>query len=102
MARTHLIALDRHRVPGNERYLTVSNELLDLKLIGNKLREEYPELQGRIPESEDASSGRWENSFCKVDTSKGDNIFGRDWKSGYDSVKGIVFNVLKWEKENLN
>lgn len=38
--------------------------------------------------------------LAKVDLKKGDSVSGAMWKSGYESVKAIVEDVLRWERDN--
>lgn len=100
VARAHILSLDRSKVPGNERYVLASSELLDLRAIANRLRKENPEWASRIPEMEELPSSHLQGKFATIDTSKADGVFGTDWKSAFDSVKETVANVIRWEKEN--
>ncbi|KAF2844376.1 hypothetical protein T440DRAFT_559659 [Plenodomus tracheiphilus IPT5] len=100
VAQTHVVSLDRKKVPGNERYILTSQEILDLRSIAADLRAQYPELAKRIPELQKSSEPRRADGFAKVDTSKAEAVFGNQWKSHYDSVKEAVLDVVNWEKEN--
>jgi nucleoside-diphosphate-sugar epimerase len=100
VARTHILSLDRTKVPGNERYFLASSEPLDLRVIASKLRKEKPEWASRLPEVEVLPTSRLQGKFAKIDTAKADKVFGTDWKSAYESVKETVADVIEWEKKN--
>jgi nucleoside-diphosphate-sugar epimerase len=97
VAKCHVLALDQGKVKGNERYLTVSNETLELRKIVDKLKQELPELAGRLPTFEERNEAL---KLATVDLKKGNAVFGTAWKSAYESVKATVEDVLRWEKEN--
>jgi len=87
-------------VPGNERYILVSPEIMDLRAIAVDLRAESPELAKRIPALQPNLERRRPETFAKIDTSKSEAAFGTQWKSGHDTIKEVVLDVVKWEKEN--
>ncbi|KAF2873571.1 hypothetical protein BDV95DRAFT_605065 [Massariosphaeria phaeospora] len=99
VARIHVLSLDRTKVPGNERYLLAAHEIHDLRAVGLKLRAEHPELASRIPELQERPQ-KTADTFAKLDLSKTDRVFGKDWKSAYESVERTVFDIVKWEEEN--
>lgn len=100
VARTHILSLDRSKVPGNERYLIASSEPFDLRVIANKLRKEKPEWASRLPEVEVLPTSRLQGKLATINTTKADKVFGSDWKSAYESVKETVADVIEWEKKN--
>ncbi|KAI4667253.1 uncharacterized protein J4E79_001938 [Alternaria viburni] len=100
VAKSHVTALDRNKVPGNERYLLVSPEIMDLRAIAVDLRAESLELTKRIPALQPNLERRGPEKFAKIDTSKSEAVFGTQWKSGHDTIKEVVLDVVKWEKEN--
>lgn len=91
-----MIALDKDRVKGNERYLITSHEIFNLRKIAKELRERYPELRERIPELEQKEG--LEERVCKIDTGKADKVFGREWMQATESVKLTVEDILRWEE----
>jgi hypothetical protein len=100
VARTHVLSLDRTKVPGNERYVLASSEPLDLRAIVSKLRKEKPEWASRLPEVEVLPTSRLQGKFATINTAKADKVFGTDWKSAYDSIKETVTDAIKLEKKN--
>ncbi|KAL5459608.1 hypothetical protein PMIN06_002750 [Paraphaeosphaeria minitans] len=66
------------------------------------MRKEYAELAHRLPDVviDEQGHGRRKAKLVKVDTSKSDVVFGTEWRSAYDSIKEIVLDVVRWEKEN--
>jgi NADPH-dependent methylglyoxal reductase len=100
VARSHVLSLDRTKVPGNDRYLIASSELFDLRAVAAKLRKETPEWASRLPEIEVLPASRLQGKFATIDTAKGDGVFGADWKSAYESLKETVADVIEWEKKN--
>ena len=99
VARVHVLSLDSDKVPGNRRYLLASDEIVDLRRVASRMKEEYPELAGRLPDVEvddEGYQGR-KAMLAQIDTSASDAVFGREWKSAYDSIKEIVLDVARWE-----
>ncbi|KAF1994355.1 NAD(P)-binding protein [Amniculicola lignicola CBS 123094] len=99
VARTHVLSIDRQRVPGNERYFTAVKEPLDLRAVAKELREKYPETRKLIPEFEETATVDLGAKFVKWDGEKADKVFG-PWKSQVESIKEIVFDVLRFEEKN--
>ncbi|KAF1971088.1 NAD(P)-binding protein [Bimuria novae-zelandiae CBS 107.79] len=102
VARVHVLSLDAEKVPGNWRYLLVSPEIVDVRSVAARMRKEYPELADRLPDVEVDAEGyeKKKAKLAKMDTSKSDEIFGTEWKSAYDSIKEIVLDTVRFEKES--
>lgn len=100
VAHCHILALDTHNVRGNERYLVAAPGILDIRKIINQLRGEISEIKERVPALKEVDIKDIESKLVKLDTSKADKVFGREWKSGYDSIKATAEDVLGWEKKN--
>ena len=102
VARTHVLSLDAEKVPGNRRYLLASPEVVDLRSVNAKMREEYPGLRERLSDVKIDEEGfeTRKAKLAKIDTSKSDCVFGTGWKSAYDSIKEIVLDAARWEGEN--
>lgn len=100
VANRHILSLDRNKVTGNQRYLVTRAEPLNLRAIAARLRKEHPELADRLPDlPEDAGVVAAKEKLCKIDLSKSNAAFGTQWTDVYESVKRIVFDVVRWEKE---
>ncbi|KAJ4290611.1 hypothetical protein N0V90_010829 [Kalmusia sp. IMI 367209] len=104
VAKAHVLSLDARKVPGNRRYILASPEVVDLRTVAARLRQEYPDLAERLPDVEVDEDGftAKKAKLAEVDTNKSDEIFGTEWKSAYDSIKEIVLDAVKWEKEKGN
>ncbi|KAF2678606.1 NAD(P)-binding protein [Lentithecium fluviatile CBS 122367] len=100
VAGTHILSLDREKVPGNRRYLLTHPETVNLRAVAAKLRREHPELAGRLPDLPEEDSVWAKEKLVKIDTSKADAVFGTQWTDAYESIKAIVFDVLRWEEQN--
>lgn len=96
VAKCHVLALDQGKVKGNERYLIASNEVLELRKIVDKLKQESPELGERLPAFEESTKPL---KLANVDLTKGNTAFGTAWKSAYESVKATVEDSLSWERD---
>lgn len=97
-----MLALDREKVPGNKRYLLASPEIVDLRSVVARMKQEYPEMANRLPgvETDEDGHRRKKARLVKVDTKQSDAVFGTTWKSAYDSIKEIVLDAVRWEEAN--
>ncbi|KAF2735710.1 NAD(P)-binding protein [Polyplosphaeria fusca] len=98
VALTHIRSLSPSIIPGNQRYLVAAPSMLDLRGVARELRATDAGLAARIPDVEPRASAEWKT--CKLDTSKADKVFGREWKGQVESVRAVVRDVVEWEKEN--
>lgn len=98
VARCHILSMSKAKVPGNERYLLASKDILNLRKIVNEIRRETPAVAERISTFVDERD-TFEGKIANLDTSKADKVFGTEWKGGYNSIRETVLDVLKWEKE---
>ena len=98
VAHRHILALDRGKVAGNQRYLLTRAEPLNLRAVLVRLRKEHPELASRIPDLPD-DVDMAAKKLCKVDLTKSDATFGTQSSDMYESVAQIVFDAVKWEQE---
>jgi NADPH-dependent methylglyoxal reductase len=89
----HLKSLDLEKVPGNERYLIRSRELMSAPRLAKKLREKYPQLKNRIPEGGDYDD--WKEPITEVDVSKAEKVFGHQWKGAWESAEAVFDDIVK-------
>jgi nucleoside-diphosphate-sugar epimerase len=100
VAHRHILSLDREKVAGNQRYLVTRAEPLSLRAVAARLRKEHPELADRLPDlPQDGTAA--EQKLCNVDLTKSDATFGTQWRDTYDSVAQVIFDVVRWEKEEV-
>jgi hypothetical protein len=95
VAEMHVRSLDTNAVPGNKRYIGASG-VADGYEIARKIREEYPELRNRVPE---ASGSGLPKVLFKFDMSETDAVFGKNWKSVWESAKATVEDIITTEKK---
>ncbi|KAJ4356629.1 uncharacterized protein N0V89_004665 [Didymosphaeria variabile] len=102
VARAHVLALEQEKVPGNHRYLLASHEGVNLRSVVARMKKEYPEVADRLPDVQVDEEGYESRraKLAKIDTSKSDTIFGTEWKTAYDSIKEIVLDAVRWEKDD--
>jgi len=102
VARVHIQALDRVRIKGNARYLLASHEIVNLRAVAKRLREEDPRLAEVLPDVELDVEGfeKRKARLARLDLSESDALFGVTWKSAYESIKEIVLDDLRWNEEN--
>ncbi len=97
MANVHVLSLSPS-VPGNERYMFHSPELLAVNDMARAIREDFPQLRHRIPAPEEGAGSGLEANMVKTDTSKFLNAFGLTvFKSARQSVKETVEDILASE-----
>jgi hypothetical protein len=93
VATHHIMSLDPKVVPGNERYVIRSRDLMSAPRLAKKIREKYPELKDRVPEGGDQDG--WPTPLARSDVSKAEKVFGSNWKSAWESVEAMVKDVIK-------
>lgn len=88
-------SLDRS-VPGNERYLFHSHELMLGDVVVNLIRKRFPELKDRVPVG--ATSAELPPNMMRTNIEKAERIFGTEWKSMEISVMDMVYDIIKAEQ----
>ena len=97
VARIHLEALSP-QIPGNERYLFHSPELLAPNPIALAIREKFPQLRDRVPAPEEGAGSGVPPNLIRTDTAKFEKAFGkRDWKSGRISAEETVQDIVDYD-----
>ncbi|EXJ63791.1 hypothetical protein A1O7_00126 [Cladophialophora yegresii CBS 114405] len=101
VARIHVDALSP-RIPGNQRYLFHSPELMAPNPIAAAIREEFPQLRDRVPapvpEEGSGSDDGMPANLVKTDMSKFESAFGkRTWKSARVSALEAVQDIVDYE-----
>jgi NADPH-dependent methylglyoxal reductase len=96
VAAIHVKALSPS-VPGNERYLFHSRDLLSGDKAAHYIREKYPELKNRVPAGD--VNVKSPPNMITTDISKGEAAFGSTWKSWQDTVTDLVNDIILFEKE---
>ncbi|KIY00221.1 uncharacterized protein Z520_03906 [Fonsecaea multimorphosa CBS 102226] len=105
VSRVHVQALSP-RIPGNERYMFHSPELMIGDDIARAVRENFPQLRDRVPAPEEGAAGAAADNnsgvspnLVKTDMSKFEQAFGRQqWKSARDSARETVKDIVAYEE----
>ncbi|OQV03402.1 hypothetical protein CLAIMM_08451 [Cladophialophora immunda] len=89
-------AVDIQNVPGNERYLIKGPGVLDANELAGRIREEFPELRGRVP----APTTREKSDsppLTTFDTSKAQKVFGPEsqFRDGWSSMKDTIADIAR-------
>ncbi|KIW97794.1 uncharacterized protein Z519_01378 [Cladophialophora bantiana CBS 173.52] len=89
-------ATDINNVPGNERYLIKGPGVLDMNELANKIREEFPELRGRVPAPTKQGEGNLA-PLTTFDTSKAQRVFGTEsqFRDGWSSMKDTIADIAR-------
>ncbi len=72
-----------------------THPLLNANELANKVRETYPELRSRVPEG--GKGDGLESLKVRVDIEKFEKVFGNQWKGWWESARGTVEDILKYE-----
>jgi nucleoside-diphosphate-sugar epimerase len=93
-ARVHIEALSP-QIPGNERYIFRSPEILVGDVVAMGIREDFPQLRDRVPAPLKSGGTGAPPDLVHVSTAKFEKAFGqRQWKSMRQSVKETVEDIL--------
>ncbi|KAJ9608516.1 hypothetical protein H2200_007504 [Cladophialophora chaetospira] len=97
VARIHVEAISQ-QIPGNERYIFHSPELIASTPTVLAIREDFPQLQGRVPAPEEGAGDGMPPNLIKTDQSKFEKAFGeQDWKSARLSIQDTVQDIEDYE-----
>ncbi|OCT53165.1 putative NAD dependent epimerase/dehydratase [Cladophialophora carrionii] len=100
VARVHVEALSP-RIPGNQRYLFHSPELMAPNPIAAAIREEFPQLRDRVPAPDEGSGSGEPANLVKTDQSRFESAFGkRTWKSARLSALETVQDIVDYERRS--
>ncbi|OAG34081.1 hypothetical protein AYO21_11775 [Fonsecaea monophora] len=98
VARVHVQALSPG-IPGNERYMFHSPELMMADDIAGAVREDFPHLRQRVPAPQRGVDSGPSSNLIKTDISKFEKAFGRQqWKSARDSARETVEDIVAYEE----
>jgi hypothetical protein len=98
VAAIHVTALNTAKVPGNERYLFHAG-VMSGNRIADKVRETYSELLKRVPAG--GKGDGFPEPMAKVDVVRFEEVFGRDWMGWWESTRGTVKDILRYEKTGV-
>ena len=97
VARIHVEALSPD-IPGNERYIFHSPELMAPNTTARAIREAFPQLRGRVPAPEEGAGDGIPADLIKTDQSKFERAFGvQKWKSARESAIETVQDIVDYE-----
>lgn len=85
-----------HTVP-SDRYIFHIRELPTTGMVVRKIREDFPQLRERVREPKKVDDS-WPASLCAFDIENSEKAFGTNWKGWWESDKGTVEDILKFEK----
>lgn len=87
-------------MPGNERYLFHSREMMEASDLARGIREDFPQLRSRVPAPDaGGAGGGLPPALVKTDIAKFERVFGTQWKSGRQSTKETVEDIVAFEKK---
>ncbi|KIV80291.1 hypothetical protein PV11_07804 [Exophiala sideris] len=96
VAKVHVMSL-APSVPGNERYLFHSPELMTGNDMARAVREDFPQLRSRVPAPDDEAGDAVPSNLVKTDISKAEKVFGMDWKSARQTTRETVADIIAFE-----
>ncbi|KIW96389.1 uncharacterized protein Z519_03458 [Cladophialophora bantiana CBS 173.52] len=98
VSRIHIQALSPS-IPGNERYMFHSPELMVANDVARGVREDFPQLRDRVPAPEEDAGGGPPPNLVKTDMSKFEKVFGRQqWKSARESARETVEDIVAYDE----
>jgi hypothetical protein len=96
VARIHVESLSQN-IPGNERYLFNSPEVMAGNLTAQVIRDEFPQLKDRVPAPDKDAGDGLPPSLAQTDISKFEKAFGRqNWKSAKASALEGVADIVAY------
>ena len=96
VSRIHVESLSPH-IPGNERYIFHSHEMMLTTPTVLAIREEYPQLRDRVPAPETGADSSVPQNLVKTDRSKFEKAFGKqEWKSARVSALDTAGDLVAY------
>ncbi|KAK4940802.1 hypothetical protein LTR10_019195 [Elasticomyces elasticus] len=96
VAKVHVMSL-APSVPGNERYLFHSPELMTGNDMARAVREDFPQLRSRVPAPDVEAGDAVPPNLVKTDISKAEKVFGTVWKSARQTTRETVADIIAFE-----
>ena len=84
-------------VPGNERYLFHSREVMTGNDMARATREDFPQLRSRVPAPDEGAGDALPPNLVKTDIAKAEKVFGTEWKSARQTTHETVADIIAFE-----